>query len=133
MSSNKTFICEVYFTPTKGLLFLFLFLFFLTLIEIFSLYHFIWFYVLSPQHYKTPIANQLQPASIFLEPVHLSQYSFATLIFILIHNINVKDIQVCYCICAEMCWDIDTELYASTLHYLLFLCWRRCPVEFFWL
>lgn len=53
--------------------------------------------------------------------------------FLLIHNSNVRNIQVCDCICAELRCEIDTELCASLLHSLLFLCWGWRPAEFLWL
>lgn len=60
-----------------------------------------------------------------------SEHLCDSYMFLLIHNSNIRNIQVCDCICAERSCETDAVLCASFLHSLLFLCW--CPAEFLWL
>lgn len=122
MSPHKCFVCDTYFTPTRTLSVS------LTLPEISSLYYFITFHALSPSADQTLVANLLQHAAIFPRPSALvSDLLCYSYMFLLIHNRNVRNIQVCDC--ADPPCEIGTELCASLAHYLLFSSRGRCPAE----
>lgn len=115
---HKCFICDTYFTLTN--------MFFpLKLIEILFLHYTFLFKTCSK---SVTTCCHFPWTSVFVSEHHCDSY-----MILFIHNSNVRDIQVCDCICAEPSCEIDAEPCASLLCFLLFLHWGWCPSEFLWL